>query len=210
MLSDRLNRANIAVKSVPGEREVAASAAASRPSYRELIFTLISLSNLMRSNQECFATYIGVNVPQYLALRTLEDAPDTTVGQIAARLEVSSQFVTIEIGKLLERGLVEKRPNEADRRSVLLSLTAAGRTLMREVEPIRREANDFMFRSLSGEQALRLGEILGTVLADGRAAHHELEAPNRRDQRAPSIQLKVRAESGAQRAARSRSGSTRT
>lgn len=155
--------------------------------FRDLIYGLIRLSNLMRSNQEHFARYIDVSVPQYVMLSVLEDTSEAPVSQIASHLEVSSQFVTLETGKLIDKGLVEKRPNEEDRRSVLLKLTPAGKTLMRELAPLRRQTNDLMFRSLSAEQAAELRDILGTLLEEGRDANHQLDAPHRRDERAPSV-----------------------
>ena len=155
--------------------------------FRELIYALISLFNLMRSNQEHFAAYIGVTVPQITMMSFLDDSGRATVGQIASRIEVSSQFVTLEIGKLLEKGLVEKRANEEDGRSVVLELTEAGQCLMRELAPLRRETNDLMFRSLTAEQVHQLRSILGALLADGRSALHELESPRWREQRAPSL-----------------------
>ncbi|HEY7241852.1 MAG TPA: MarR family transcriptional regulator [Burkholderiales bacterium] len=156
--------------------------------FRELIYSLMSLSNLMRSNQEHFAAYIGVTVPQYTMMAVLNDAGRASVGEIAARLEVSSQFVTLEVRKLLEKGLVEKQPNQADRRSVLLELTPTGQALMRELAPLRRETNDLMFRTLSAEQIAQLRAIFGTLLRDGRNALHQLEAPHRREQRAPTLE----------------------
>lgn len=152
-----------------------------------LLVRLVRLANLMRSNQEHFARYVDVSVPQFLVLRELQDAPLSTVGQIAARLEVTSQFVTIETGKLIDKGLVEKRPNEADRRSVVLALTGTGRTLLEEVAPLRCQTNERMFGSLSTEQIVQLEAVIGTVLADGREALHALETPSWRAQRAPSL-----------------------
>ena len=156
--------------------------------FRPLIYGLISLSNLMRGNQERFAAYIGVSVPQYMMMIVLEDAPGSSVREIASRVEVSSQFVTLEIGRLVDKGLVEKRDSEADRRSVLLNLSSAGQALMSELAPLRRRTNDLMFGSLSGEQTATLHEIVATLLADGRNARHQLEAPDWRNQRAPSLQ----------------------
>src|SRR6185503_215183 len=109
--------------------------------FRELIYSLMSLSNLMRSNQEHFAAYIGVTAPQFTMMAVLNDTDRASVGEIAARLEVSSQFVTLEVRKLLEKGLVEKQPNHGDRRSVLLELTPTGQALMRVLAPLRRETN---------------------------------------------------------------------
>ena len=161
--------------------------ASDRP-FRQLVFRLISLSNLMRGNQERFARMIGVSLPQFTIMAVLEATPGATVGEVAARLEVSSQFVTLESRRLLEQGLIEKRPNQDDGRSLRLELTAAGRERLREVAPVRRQANDRMFRSLDGEHAALLGDMLEAILAHGREARHELDAPGLRGEAPPARQ----------------------
>jgi DNA-binding MarR family transcriptional regulator len=156
--------------------------------FRNLLNSLIRLGNLMRGNQERFASYIGVSVPGFQILVALEVAPRSTVGNLAARLEVTSQFVTLESGKLIERGLIEKHPNEQDRRSVMLDLTRAGRSLLAEVTHLRRKANDRMFRSLGADKGAELLAIVTALLVDGHEARHLLEGPNWRELRAPSLQ----------------------
>jgi DNA-binding MarR family transcriptional regulator len=145
--------------------------------FRALIYELTSVFNIMQRNRRYFGMHIGVSEAQALILMILAEVTDVTVGYIARRLEVSSQFVTIEVGKLAERKLVEKRPNESDRRSVFLKLTEKGESLLRELAPIRRKTNDTMFRSLDRERARTLRIILADLIADGRLALHDLQAP---------------------------------
>jgi MarR family transcriptional regulator, organic hydroperoxide resistance regulator len=146
--------------------------------FRELIYDLTGLFNLMLRNRKHFGAYIGVSDAQALMMTIIAETPDATVGQIAQKLEVSSQFVTTEIGDLVAKNIVEKRPNESDRRSMLLDLTTKGEALLHEVAPLRCKVNDTMFRSLTRERAAVLKEIIGTLMADGRLALHELEAPH--------------------------------
>lgn len=155
--------------------------------FRELIYALLSLFNLMRSNQERFAAYIGVTAPQVTMMSFLVDSHRATVGQIASRIEVSSQFVTLAVNQLLEKGLVEKRPSEEDGRSMLIELTESGHLLMRELAPLRRQTNDLMFKSLTADRVTQLRAILTALLEDGRSALHQLESPGRRDQQARSL-----------------------
>ncbi len=162
-------------------------AGASRTPFTALLFDLISLNNLMRRNQEHFAHYIGVSVPRFLILRVLEDNPGATVGQLATRLEVTSQFVTLESGKLIEQGLVVKRPSETDRRSVVLDLSPAGQQLLKDLQPLREQTNAHMFRSLDNDDVAKLHAIVLRLLADGRDGLHRLDAPGWREQRAPSL-----------------------
>ena len=145
--------------------------------FRALIYELTSVSNLMQRNRRHFGNHIGVSEAQALILMILAEISDATVGYIARRLDVSSQFVTIEVGKLVARKLVTKRPNEADRRSVCLKLTGNGETLLRELAPLRRKTNDTMFRSLDRERAKTLRAILADLIVDGRMALHDLQAP---------------------------------
>lgn len=113
----------------------------------------------------------------------IAERPDATVGQLAQQLFVTSQFVTIEIGDLVRKGIVEKRPNEADRRSVLLRLTAKGEGLLREVSTIMRIGADIYFRSLTEDRVKLLQETLTTLLVHGNEAFHAMSAPNLRTER---------------------------
>jgi MarR family transcriptional regulator, organic hydroperoxide resistance regulator len=155
---------------------------------RRLIYDLTSLFNGMVSNRRHFAAYMGVSEAQALMMFMIAETQDATVGQVAQRFNVSSQFATIEIGDLVKNDIVEKRPNEADRRSMFLRLTAKGKNLLRELAPLRRQANDTHWRSLTEDRATILQEILSDLIVDGRAALHELDAPHLLGKMAPSAQ----------------------
>jgi DNA-binding MarR family transcriptional regulator len=157
--------------------------------FRRLIYSLTALSSLMVRNREHFASYIGVTDPQYMMITMIAENADATVGKVAELLGVSSQFVTVEIAKLTKMNIVTKRPNEADRRSVILELTAKGRTLLHELGPLRRRTNDLTFRSLNTTRTATLQEIVGTLVEDARAALHELESPQMRGLRARSASV---------------------
>jgi DNA-binding MarR family transcriptional regulator len=154
--------------------------------FRRLIYSLARFAELFVRHRNIYGAYIGVSGPQYVMLTMIAGTENKTVGQIAKAMSVSSQFVANEIGKLIERKIVDKSPNIADRRSMILSLTAKGRDLFRELGPVRRDSNNLMYRSLTGDRGRALQEILDRLIADGETALHELEAPHRRSQRAPS------------------------
>jgi len=155
---------------------------------RRLIYSLTSLFNQMVRNRKHFAAYIGVTEAQFLIMTIIAELETSTVGEIAQRLFVSSQFITIEVGDLVRRGIVEKLPNAADRRSMLLKLSVRGRRLLRELAPLRRMVNDTHWRSLTEERAKLLQEIVDELLADGRNALHEIEGPDFQGKKAPSAQ----------------------
>jgi DNA-binding MarR family transcriptional regulator len=156
--------------------------------FRQLIYDLTRLSNQMARNRRHFAAYIGVSEAQLQMMMIIAEKESATVGHVAQQLNVSSQFVTIEIGNLIKKNIVEKRPNEADRRSMFLNLTPKGRSLFCEMAPLRRKANDIHFRSLTEDRMGVLQEIIAVLISDGATAFHELEAPHVRGQMAPSAQ----------------------
>ena len=83
--------------------------------FRQLIYNLLSLSNVVVRNREQFAAYIGMTHQQYVIMTILYENPGVTVTYIASQIHVSSQFVTLETGKLIKKGIVDKQPNEIDR-----------------------------------------------------------------------------------------------
>jgi MarR family transcriptional regulator, organic hydroperoxide resistance regulator len=154
--------------------------------FRRLLNSLFRFYELMVRHRDFYGAYIGVTGPQYHMIAIIAGTPNATVGEIAKTLSVSNQFVASETDKLMAKNIFTKSPNEADRRSVLLNLTSKGRNLLRELGPVRRESNDLMYRSLNGDRARVLQETLDTLIADAEIALHELDAPHRRSQKAPS------------------------
>jgi DNA-binding MarR family transcriptional regulator len=148
--------------------------------FRDLIYTMVALTYQMGRHRKLFAEHIGVSEAQAVMLRMIAESQEATVGQLAQQLHVTSQFVTIEIGALVKKGIVEKRPNEADRRSMLLHLTTKGQNMVRELSAIMRIANDIHFRSLTEDRAKMLQDTLNAILTDGEASYHEISAPNLR------------------------------
>jgi DNA-binding MarR family transcriptional regulator len=148
--------------------------------FRDLIYSFVAIGNQLARNRKLIASHIGLSEAQGVMLRMIAERPDATVGQLAQQLFVTSQFVTIEIGDLVKKGIVEKRPNEADRRSVLLRLTAKGEGLLREVSTIMRIGADIYFRSLTEDRVKLLQDTLTTLLIHGNEAYHAMSAPNLR------------------------------
>jgi DNA-binding MarR family transcriptional regulator len=148
---------------------------------RRLVYTLVAVSNQMARHRKLCADHIGVSEAQAIMLRMIAESQDATVGLLAQQLQVTSQFVTIEIGDLVKKGIVAKRPNKADRRSMLLCLTARGEGLVHELSKIMRIGNDIWLRSLSADRAKMLQDTLNTLLTHGIEASHAISAPGLRN-----------------------------
>ena len=174
--------------------------------FRHLIYSLLSFSALMMRHREYYASYIGVTGSQYSMIAVIAEARLATVGYVAEQMGVASQFVTAEISKLIGKNIIEKTPNETDRRSMHLRLTLRGQNLLRELGPIRRESNDLMYGSLTDDRGRALQEIIDTLIKDANSALHKLDAPDWRGEQAPSVQSGIHLHPAANRSARERTG----
>lgn len=176
--------------------------------FRRMIYSLVGFADMIVRHREYYGAYIGVSGPQYVMMTIIGGAERATVNSIAEQMNVSTQFITAEIGKLIKRNIVQKTPNEADRRSMFLSLTPKAQTLLHELGPLRRASNDIMYRSMTTARASTLQEILSELIVDAKRALHELDAPDMRGKKAPSAQSEAATESAGQPAARRRLAST--
>jgi DNA-binding MarR family transcriptional regulator len=74
---------------------------------------------------------VGLSIPQFDVLSTLSEREGLTQQDLAERLYVTKGNVSGLIDRLVEAGLVERRPIPGDRRSHALHLTEAGLALAR-------------------------------------------------------------------------------
>ena len=81
----------------------------------------------------------GLGRAHHRALYFIARKPDMTVSELLALLAITKQSLGRVLNELSERGLVETRPGERDRRQRLLRLTSAGATLENELFDALRE-----------------------------------------------------------------------
>ncbi|MDE3086243.1 MAG: MarR family transcriptional regulator [Acidobacteriota bacterium] len=111
---------------------------------------------------------LGVTGAQARVLRTVSAGP-IRMADIAARLEVVPRSVTSMVDGLEENGLVCRRPDPDDRRSVLVEPTAAGKGLLARLHQARHASAEQVFAPLDDLQRAELGRLLGRLC--GGACH---------------------------------------
>ena len=72
-----------------------------------------------------------LTLPESAALARLDRGGPTTAGALARLEQISPQSMGATLGGLEARGLVERRPDPADGRRIVLSLSAAGQQIGR-------------------------------------------------------------------------------
>ena len=98
----------------------------------------------------------GLSLMGAHALALLEMHGPMPMSRLADELGVALPNATGIIGRLAERGIVDREHADADRRVVLVSLNDHGRRLIGEMEEARRKRIRLLVEELDPEQQRRL------------------------------------------------------
>jgi DNA-binding MarR family transcriptional regulator len=103
---------------------------------------------------------LGLSFTQVKALHLLRDAADVNVKDVAGSLGMSLPAMSRSLDGLVQRGLVERRESEKDRRAKLVRLLPAGRKVVADVERARVSALEEFTATLSDEERAGLHATL--------------------------------------------------
>jgi DNA-binding MarR family transcriptional regulator len=112
---------------------------------------------------------LGLTPGQGRALGAIARAGDgIRMADLAGRLDIVPRSATSVVDGLEEQGLVLRRPDPGDRRSLLVSLTEAGRLLVSRIEEAKRGAAEEMFGTLPPAEREQLLAVLLRLDACGQ------------------------------------------
>ena len=97
----------------------------------------------------------------------------TTQRELTERLGIQPGSASEVIAKLESAGHIKRTPNESDRRTADIVLTAQGEILASELRDHRKRRHEQMFSCLTGEEKDRLLELLEKVNADWRERYRD-------------------------------------
>lgn len=107
---------------------------------------------------------LGLTPGQSRALSALDRAGrPLRMAELAEVLRVVPRSATGVVDGLVEAGLVDRAPDPANRRSVLVDLTDAGRGTLEELTRARRQTAEELFGSLSTDEQRQLLALLTRV-----------------------------------------------
>ncbi|HYY62330.1 MAG TPA: MarR family transcriptional regulator [Burkholderiales bacterium] len=112
-----------------------------------------------------------VTLPRFDLMSQLYRAPKPmTLGELSQRLMVSNGNVTGLVDRLVEQGLLSRRPSPKDRRAQLVSLTAEGRRFFRAMARANGDWIADMLADLSSDEIETLLLLLAKTKASARKA----------------------------------------
>ncbi|WP_067484918.1 MarR family winged helix-turn-helix transcriptional regulator [Actinomadura hibisca] len=136
----------------------------------ELADLLLRAARRMRRHQIDSLAPLGLTPAQARALRVIIRYAPLRMVDLAARLDIVPRSATTLVDALEEAGLVARRPDPANRRSLLVEPTGAGLDARARMSAVRREAAEELFAPLSAEQRETLHGLLA-VLDDAEPPH---------------------------------------
>jgi DNA-binding MarR family transcriptional regulator len=135
------------------------------------------VAHLIRRTSMASLAPLDLTPAQSRALRTISKAdPPIRMGELAATMGVVPRSATGLVDALQVAGLVERTVDPENRRSVLVTLTAAGRDMQRAMAAARAAAGDGMFGTLTSRERRTLADLLGKIGAkDGQVDGPQLD-----------------------------------
>ena len=139
---------------------------------------LVAIRRILRVTElsaRALTREVGLNISQLLVLQILEEAGETTAGNIAARVNLKQATVTSLLDKLEQRGFVRRRRGETDRRKVWVELMPTGRQALADAPDMLQERFRVRFQGLPDwEQAYLMGALERVAaLLDAEDLHPE-------------------------------------
>ena len=128
---------------------------------RFLPYRLSVTSN--RVSERIARTYealFGLSIPEWRLIAVIAEAPGITQADIDERTRMDKVTVSRAAIALAQRGLLDRAPNVADRRSRHLSLNEAGRALYDQVAPKALELEARILARFSTEEVGQLMDML--------------------------------------------------
>jgi DNA-binding MarR family transcriptional regulator len=121
-----------------------------------------SFRYLVRTVRQDFAVEFEGYIPynEFTVLRALEDVLTLRVSDVARRLNATNSYVTLTSEKLVQKGYIIRERNNADRRTVYLTLTKEGINLVKKMDEIVYAYYDKTFGDISNEEMTTVMNIL--------------------------------------------------
>ena len=112
-----------------------------------------------------------VTLPRFDLMAQLDRAAKgMTLGELSRRMMVSNGNVTGLVDRLVEQGLIDRRPSVKDRRAQIVTLTAEGRRCFRSMARANADWIGEMFADLSRADIETLLRLLAKTKMSARRA----------------------------------------
>ncbi|QKG21929.1 MarR family winged helix-turn-helix transcriptional regulator [Actinomadura verrucosospora] len=128
-------------------------------------FLLARLGSLTARSWTAFLAAHDLSQGQYAVLVTLDEHGPQGQRRLAGLVAVDARNIVAVLDSLAKRGLVERRPDETDRRRRTIALTEQGHALVKAVADAAAEEQDGFLRALDPAERAQLNVLLKRIYA---------------------------------------------
>jgi len=143
---------------------------------REFAFILNDVARLLRTYADHRAAQFGMTRAQWAVLVRIDRSEGLNQSELAETLDLQPITLTRLLDKLCDSGLIERRPDPADRRAKRLFLTPAARPLLKQLSALGEETMAGVTEGLTQEDIERMVAELATVKDNLRRLIHQRNA----------------------------------
>jgi DNA-binding MarR family transcriptional regulator len=119
----------------------------------------------------------SLTLPQYRCLQAVAARGSTLTTHLARQFQVGVPTMTGRLDALVERGLIQRQPDPASRRQVLVTITARGQELLDRYQSLVDAELRDLLAPLAPERHARLRAALGDLAAALAAARDRTNQP---------------------------------
>lgn len=105
-----------------------------------------------------------ITIDQWLTLKTLDDHPGIAQKEIASRVFKDQASITRIIDALVQKGYLQRKDHEQDRRRFSLVLSPLGEMVLAELDPIIKENRNTALQGLSITEVRKLRTHLEQII----------------------------------------------
>ncbi|MDB5509678.1 MAG: MarR family transcriptional regulator [Hyphomicrobiales bacterium] len=152
--------------------------------FRQTLYMMVTSFGRLQTCRDAFGRSVDLTGSQFTVLigaAYTQGENGVTIRQLADHVQLAATHVTTEVGRMCRLGLLKKRVNALDRRSVLVQLTAKGEQRLIELSPFVRAVNDLLFSGIGRQQFRELDAFLTRFVDNTELALEEI----RRREKAP-------------------------
>lgn len=117
------------------------------------------------SLHDLYAEPFGLSVTQWRVMAALGRFAPLTASDVGQRIVMDKVAVSRAVAGLMQRGLVERATDRADRRRASLRLSARGRAMHARIVPLALTYEDRLYKVLSAEERRSFDALTDRLLA---------------------------------------------
>jgi DNA-binding MarR family transcriptional regulator len=135
--------------------------------YTEVLINIRKIIRSINLESKRIQKEYGISIPQYLCLNFLNNQPEykATAKEIGMHLNLNASTVSGIVSRLEKKGYLAKLPNQSDKRSTFIYLTAIGEKTVNSIPDLLHEKLTKKLKSISSDDLENLQKAMELLVA---------------------------------------------